>query len=52
VLGSDEVNVFLQGSPAFSLKGKTFGPYSSEEAEVPTYAAAYLMTKGLARVAD
>ena len=52
VLGGDEVNVSVQGSPAFSLKGRTFGPYSSEEAEIPVYAAAYLITKGLAKVAD
>jgi DNA primase small subunit len=52
VLGDEEVTVSVQGSPAFSLKGKTFGPYSSEEAELPTYAAVYLMTKGLGRVVD
>ncbi len=51
-LGDEEVTVLVQGSPAFSLKGRTFGPYSSEEADVPTYAAAYLMTKGLGRVAE
>ena len=50
VLGDDEVSVWVQGSPAFSLKGKTFGPFSGEEAELPTYAAVYLMTKGLGRV--
>jgi DNA primase small subunit len=52
VLGDEEVTVTVQGSPAFSLKGKTFGPYSSEEPELPTYAAVYLMTKGLGRVLD
>lgn len=52
VLGDDEVAIHVQGSPIFSLKGKTFGPYSAEEPEVPTYAAVYLMTKGLARIAE
>lgn len=52
VLGDDDVTIYVQGSPIFSLKGKTFGPYSSEEATVPAYAAVYLMTKELARVVD
>jgi len=52
VLGDELVTLFVQGSPVFSLKGNTFGPYSSEEPELPTYAAVYLMTKGLARVVD
>jgi len=52
VLGDEEITISVQGSPAFSLKGKTFGPYSSEEPELPTYAAVYLMTKGLGRVLD
>ena len=51
VLGDDEVTVAVRGAPAFSLKGRTFGPYSSEEQDLPTYAAVYLMTKGLGRVA-
>lgn len=50
-LGDEEVAVSVQGAPAFSLKGRTFGPYSSEEPELPTYAAVYLMTKGLAGLA-
>ena len=52
VLGDEDVTLSVQGSPVFSLKGRTFGPYSSEEPELPTYAAVYLMTKGLARVVD
>lgn len=52
VLGDEGVALSVQGSPSFSLKGKTFGPYSSEEPELPTYAAVYLMTKGLGRVLD
>jgi hypothetical protein len=52
VLGDEEVTLSVQGSPVFSLKGNTFGPYSSEEPILPMYAAVYLMTKGLARVVD
>jgi DNA primase small subunit len=52
VLGDEKITLSVQGSPAFSLKGKTFGPYSCEEPELPTYAAVYLMTKGLGRVLD
>lgn len=52
ILGDESVTLSVQGSPAFSLKGETFGPYSSEEPELPTYAAVYLMAKGLGRVAD
>ena len=52
VLGDEVVTLSVQGSPAFSLKGKTFGPFSSEEPDLPIYAAAYLMTKGLARVVE
>jgi DNA primase small subunit len=52
VLGDEQVSVSIPGAPVFNLKGRTFGPYSAEEAELPTFAAAYLMTKGLARVAE
>jgi DNA primase small subunit len=52
VLGDEEVTLSVQGAPAFSLKGRTFGPYSSEEPELPTYAAVYLMTKGLGKVLE
>ena len=51
VLGDDVVAVSVQGSPAFSLKGRIFGPFSSEEQDLPAYAAVYLMTKGLGRIA-
>jgi DNA primase small subunit len=52
VLGDEPVALSVQGSPSFSLKGRTFGPFSSEEPELPIYAAVYLMTKGLARIVD
>jgi DNA primase small subunit len=52
VLCDEEVTISVQGSPVFGLKGRNFGPFSSEEVELPTYAAVYLMTKGLGRVAD
>jgi len=52
VLGEEPVAVYVQGAPVFNLRGRAFGPYSDEEPEIPLYAAAYLMTKGLARVAE
>jgi DNA primase small subunit len=52
VLGDEKVTVSIQGAPLFGLKGRTFGPYSSEETELPIYAAAYLLTKGLGRIAS
>jgi DNA primase small subunit len=51
VLGDDEITLHVSGSPSFGLKGRTFRAYSEEEATLPTYAAVYLMTKGLARLA-
>lgn len=52
LLGDDVVTVSVQGAPSFSLKGRTFGPYSSEEPDLPTYAAVYLLTKGLAKISE
>ena len=52
VLGDEPVTLSVRGSPVFSLKGRTFGPYSSEEPELPTYAAVYLLTKGLGMIAS
>jgi DNA primase small subunit len=52
VLSNDEVTISVKGSPAFSLKGRAFGPYSSEEVTLPTYAAVYLLTKGLGMIVD
>lgn len=52
VLGEDEVTVSIHGAPTFELRGNTFGPYSSQDLSLPTYAAVYLMTKGLARLVD
>jgi DNA primase small subunit len=51
VLGDEPVLLSVRGAPVFSLKDRTFGPYSSEEVELPTYAAVYLLTKGLGMVA-
>lgn len=52
VLGDEPVPTWVYGSPEFRLKGRNFGPYSSEEVEVPLYAAVYMITKGLARLAE
>jgi DNA primase small subunit len=49
VLNEEETKVLVAGSPEFSLKGRKFGPYTYQELEVPTYAAVYLLIKGLGR---
>lgn len=45
------VSVTVADCPRFRLNGARFGPYKAETAEVPVYAAAYMVCKGLARVA-
>jgi DNA primase small subunit len=52
VLNGEETKVFVPSSPEFSLKGRKFGPYTSEELELPVYAAVYLLIKGLGRAVD
>ncbi len=41
-------SVYVVFAPRFSLAGKIFGPYKREKVYLPTYAAVYLMMKGLA----
>ncbi len=49
--GSDPVRVSVGYSPKFWLLGSSFGPYDKARVELPTYAAVYLMAKGLAEPA-
>jgi DNA primase small subunit len=44
------VRVYVSYAPEFYLKGEKFGPYKKESVKLPTYAAAYLAAKGVARV--
>lgn len=47
VLGEDEVIVKVKVAPRFKLYGRGFGPFKDEEVELPTYAAAYIVCKGM-----
>jgi DNA primase small subunit len=49
VLGDEEVEILVSFCPKFELKGLSFGPYNSETVKIPTYAAVYLLARGLAR---
>ncbi len=44
------VKVFINSSPKFYLKGNWFGPFNQEEAELPLYAAIYLIARKSARL--
>ncbi|MEM3712326.1 MAG: DNA primase small subunit domain-containing protein [Thermoproteota archaeon] len=47
VLGEEEVIVRVKAAPKFKLCGKRFGPFKDEEVELPAYAAAYIVCKGM-----
>lgn len=49
-LSNEPIHVRIEFSPSLSLRGETFGPYNSEEMELPMYAAVYLMGNKLARI--
>jgi DNA primase small subunit len=51
VLGEQKISVKLKGPVKFNLKGNSF-KLSKESAELPAYAAAYLVCKKLAEVED
>ena len=51
VLGMDVMPVLADCPTRFTLNGTAFGPYESETADVPEYAAAYMIMKGLAEPA-
>src|SRR2546426_1145649 len=50
VLGSARVKVSVKYSPQFKLNGEKLGPFKSESVSIPTYAAVYLLARGLAEV--
>lgn len=52
VLDDTPVQVTADCPVEFKLNGDRFGPYSSEPVELPGYAAAYMICKGLARAAE
>lgn len=45
------VRVKVEKAPEFSMGGRIFGPFEKETAELPTYAALYLMLKRVAVLA-
>ena len=47
----DNIQVFADCPIQFKLKDRTFGPYNSQITTVPTFAAAYMICKKLARIA-
>lgn len=51
VLGDGPADVTADCPIRLELGGKKFGPYRSERVTVPTYAAAYMVCKGLATAA-
>jgi len=50
VLSEEPIQIFVDHSPKFFLKGNTFGPFKSEKAKLPSMVAVYLIGKGLAEV--
>lgn len=50
VLTDEEVLVNVRYSPKFRLKERFFGPFNDQKVKLPTYAAVYLICKGLAEV--
>ncbi len=52
VLDDAKVTVSASCMASFKLGGRKFGPYDSKEVQVPAYAAAYMICKGLASTVD
>ncbi|HZW85048.1 MAG TPA: DNA primase small subunit domain-containing protein [Nitrososphaerales archaeon] len=50
VLTGQTVKLAIGYFPRFSIKGKVFGSYKSETAELPAYAAVSILTRGLGEV--
>jgi len=48
VLGDEETSVHVTYSPKFKLRENFFGPFKDQDIKLPTYAAVYLICKGLA----
>ncbi len=52
VFGDRHVRVHAGKVSAFYMKGEQFGPYNDQDAEMPLYAALYLMLKRVATLAE
>jgi len=51
VLSEKPVRLNVDFYPKFAVNGREFGPFKSQIAELPTYAAVFILTKGLGEVA-
>ncbi len=51
VLGDEPVKVSVSFYPKFSIGGRSFGPFKSETALLPTFAAVSVLTRGFGEVA-
>ncbi len=51
VLGDEPVKVDITYYPEFSIGGRTFGPFKSTAATLPTFAAVSILTRGFGEVA-
>ena len=49
-LGDEPIEIFVDISPRFTIRGQSFGPYRSERLKLPTMAAVYLIGRGVAKV--
>jgi len=49
--GNQQIKVFINKAPRFKMAGNCFGPFEKESAELPEYAAIYLLAKGVAKLA-
>ena len=52
VISDEPVWVRASCSVQFHMMNRRFGPYANEYVEVPSYAAAYMICKGLAHIVD
>ncbi|MFA4855240.1 MAG: DNA primase small subunit domain-containing protein [archaeon] len=46
--GDETVRVFISKAPSFYLSGQRFGPFEGQEAELPLFAAVFLLARGAA----
>ncbi len=50
VLNGEKVTIRAAFYPKFTMKGESFGPYSSESVNLPTYAAICILARGFGEV--
>jgi len=50
IFSSNPLNVFVIKAPKFCLGKESFGPFNSEETELPEFAAIYLMARNSAKL--